>query len=62
MLTEVYNNDPALHERNDPPAPRNLVEYLRACKFRIEHCIDIRHAEHESESHGEGGQKADAHR
>ena len=31
MLTEIHNNDPALHERNDPPAARNLVEYLRAC-------------------------------
>jgi hypothetical protein len=30
LLTEVYNNDPALHKCDDPPALRNLVEYLRA--------------------------------
>ena len=30
LLTEVYNDNPALHECDDPPALRNLVEYLRA--------------------------------
>ena len=62
LLTVIHEDHPTHHERYDTPAPRDLVEDLRAWKVRTQYGVDVRHSKHEGKRHGERSEEADGHR